>query len=146
MSAQPTRREFVLTGLAAAVALASPASAQPRDLTTLTLRQASDLVRRKRVSAVELTEACLTRIDRYDRAINTFITMTREEALTAARNLDGELRRGTASYCGGRLDGYQHALVSVRPGGTPRVRRRHPVRDLADTALARSALRHFASR
>ena len=117
MSVQPTRRQFVLTGLAAAASSAfaegygetrrsalqhfvgvqrrsAPASGQSQDLATLTLRQASDLVRRKRASALELTEACLTRIDRYDRAINTFITITREEALTAARDLDGELRRG----------------------------------------------------
>jgi aspartyl-tRNA(Asn)/glutamyl-tRNA(Gln) amidotransferase subunit A len=93
MSVQPTRREFVLTGLAAAASSAF-AEGYGEDLATLTLRQASDLVRRKRVSAMELTEACLTRIDRYDRAINTFITITREEALTAARDLDGELKRG----------------------------------------------------
>jgi aspartyl-tRNA(Asn)/glutamyl-tRNA(Gln) amidotransferase subunit A len=113
-----SRREFVLTGLAAAAwsafaeaygaacrsapphfvgaqnRSALPASGQSQDLATLTLSQASDLVRRKAVSSVELTEACLKRIDRHDRAINAFITVTREQALAAARDMDGELRRG----------------------------------------------------
>ena len=60
----------------------------------LTLKQASDLIRRKDVSPVELTEACLARIDRHDRAINAFITVTREQALATAREMEAELRRG----------------------------------------------------
>jgi aspartyl-tRNA(Asn)/glutamyl-tRNA(Gln) amidotransferase subunit A len=88
-----TRREFLIAGLAAA-ASAVPAFPASQDLATLSLRQASDLVRRKRVSPVELTEACLTRIDRHNRAINAFITVTREQALAAAREMEGELRRG----------------------------------------------------
>ena len=89
-----SRRDFVLTGLAAAAYTTWPVSAQSRDLATLTLKQASDLVRQKDVSPVELTEACLARIERHDRAINAFITVTREQALAAAREIDGELRRG----------------------------------------------------
>jgi len=100
----PSRREFVLAGLTAAVGSALPASAfaqatadksaQSRDLAGLTLKQASDLVRRKDVSPVELAEVCLARIDRHDRAINAFITVTREQALATAREMDAELRRG----------------------------------------------------
>jgi len=101
-----SRREFVATGLAAAAAASplsalseqseskGPASAQSRDLTTLTLRQASDLVRRHDVSPVELTEACVARIERHDRAINAFITVTREQALATAHEMEMELRRG----------------------------------------------------
>jgi hypothetical protein len=36
------------------------------DLTTLSLREAGDLVRRKAISPVELTRACLQRIDRLN--------------------------------------------------------------------------------
>jgi hypothetical protein len=43
------------------------AFAESQDLATLTLRQASELIRRREVSAVELTEACLRRIDTYNR-------------------------------------------------------------------------------
>jgi len=89
-----SRRDFVLTGLAAAAYSTLPLSAQPRDLTTLTLKQASDLLRRRDVSPVELTEACLARIERHERAINAFITVTREQALAAAREIEVELRRG----------------------------------------------------
>jgi aspartyl-tRNA(Asn)/glutamyl-tRNA(Gln) amidotransferase subunit A len=94
MSSNVSRREFVLTGLAAAAYSTLPASAQSRELAALTLKQASELVRRKDVSPVELTEACLARIERHDRAINAFITVMREQALAAAREMEGELRRG----------------------------------------------------
>jgi aspartyl-tRNA(Asn)/glutamyl-tRNA(Gln) amidotransferase subunit A len=89
-----SRRAFVLTGLAAATYATLPVSAQSRDLATLTLKQASELVRRRDVSSVELTEACLARIERHDRAINAFITLTREQAMAAARAADEEIRRG----------------------------------------------------
>lgn len=92
--ASVSRRDFVLTALAAAASATLPASAQTRDLTSLTLHQASELVRRRDVSPVELTEACLARIDRFDGTINAFITVTREQALTAAREAEAEIRRG----------------------------------------------------
>jgi aspartyl-tRNA(Asn)/glutamyl-tRNA(Gln) amidotransferase subunit A len=98
-----SRREFVLTGLAAAAGSALPASAfaQARtgsgssdSLARLTLKQASELLRRRDASPVELTEACLARIEQYNDAINAFITVTREQALAAARQIETELRRG----------------------------------------------------
>jgi aspartyl-tRNA(Asn)/glutamyl-tRNA(Gln) amidotransferase subunit A len=99
-----SRRDFVLTGLAAVAGSALPASsfaqtaagrsAQSRDLAALTLKQASDLVRRRDVSPVELVEACLSRIDQHDPTVNAFITVTREQALAAARESEGEIRRG----------------------------------------------------
>ena len=99
MAADPdplvSRRQFVFTGLAAAAWSASPIGAQQQDLATLTLKQASDLLRRKEVSPVELTQACLARIDRYDGQINAFITVMRDRALAAAREAEGELKRGT---------------------------------------------------
>ena len=54
-----------MTGLGA-VAAAVPVFGQPQDLATLTLKQASDLIRRRTVSAVELTSACMKRIDAYN--------------------------------------------------------------------------------
>ena len=91
-----SRREFVSVSLAAAAGSAVPAfAAQQRpDLVTLTLRQASDLVRRREVSPVELTEACLRRIETYNPSLNAFITITRERALAAARGLEAELADG----------------------------------------------------
>jgi aspartyl-tRNA(Asn)/glutamyl-tRNA(Gln) amidotransferase subunit A len=100
----PTRREFLLAGLAAAHSTrfaralearsGQAAVGQAKDLATLTLKQASELLRRKEASPLELTQACLARIDRHNKAINAFITVTREPALAAARELEAELRRG----------------------------------------------------
>jgi aspartyl-tRNA(Asn)/glutamyl-tRNA(Gln) amidotransferase subunit A len=87
-----TRREFLVAGLAVAASAAVPASGQPSDLAMLTLRQAVDLVRRRKVSAVELTEACLRRIDAYNPILNAFVTVAREQALENARQLDTEGR------------------------------------------------------
>jgi aspartyl-tRNA(Asn)/glutamyl-tRNA(Gln) amidotransferase subunit A len=89
-----TRREFLLTGFAAAASVAL-VRGQVRDLATLTLKQASDLVRRKDLSPVELTEACLARIDRHENEINAFITVMRDQARAAAREAEAEIRRGT---------------------------------------------------
>ena len=131
---EPTRREFLMAGLAAAATpnaaratpreRALPAAAQaagperrPTDLATLTLKQASDLIARSDVSPVELTNACLARIDRYDRQINAFITVTREQALAVARDMEAELRRGARR---GPLHGIPIALKdNIDTAGIP---------------------------
>jgi aspartyl-tRNA(Asn)/glutamyl-tRNA(Gln) amidotransferase subunit A len=64
------------------------------DLTSLTLQQASQLVRKKCVTPVELTRACLERIERLNPKLNAFITVTAEQALAQALRLENELRRG----------------------------------------------------
>ena len=90
-----TRRSFLATGVAGAAGLLLPPSfAASQDLADLTLKKASDLFRSKAVSSVELTEACLKRIETYNPTLNAFITVTREQALTAARQMDAEQRRG----------------------------------------------------
>jgi aspartyl-tRNA(Asn)/glutamyl-tRNA(Gln) amidotransferase subunit A len=86
-----SRRDF----LAAAAALAlPPASAQSGDLTALTLKQASDLLRSGRAFPLDLTEACLRRIEKYDPALHSFITITAEQARATARERLSEQRRG----------------------------------------------------
>lgn len=60
----------------------------------LTIGQAADLLRRRDVSPVELTEACLERIGRLDARLNAFITVTAEAALAAARAAEREIARG----------------------------------------------------
>ena len=52
-----SRREFLKSGLAAAAASSLPAFGAARDLGMLTLKEASELIRRRDVSVVELTEA-----------------------------------------------------------------------------------------
>ncbi|HEY5624718.1 MAG TPA: amidase, partial [Gammaproteobacteria bacterium] len=52
------------------------------------------LLRARRISSVELTELMLDRIDRLDRKLNAFITVTPELALRQARQADAEIGSG----------------------------------------------------
>ncbi len=60
----------------------------------LTIAQAADLLSRRELSPVELTEACLSRIEAFDGRLNAFITVTAEAALEAARAAEKEIARG----------------------------------------------------
>ena len=92
---EPTRREFLIAALAAAASSPVRGASTPTELTVLTLKQASDRLRRKDVSSLELTEDCLARTARLNTSINAFITVTREQALASAREMDAEIKRGT---------------------------------------------------
>ena len=71
-----------------------PGTERRGDLTALSLRDAGDLVRRREISPVELTHACLQRIDQLNPALNAFITVTAEDAIAQAREAEAEVRRG----------------------------------------------------
>jgi aspartyl-tRNA(Asn)/glutamyl-tRNA(Gln) amidotransferase subunit A len=86
------RRSFIQTSLGAAAA--GYALGETPDLTGMTLKRASELIRTKAVSSVELTRACLARIDKWQPVLNAYITITGEQALADARMLDSELQRG----------------------------------------------------
>ena len=64
------------------------------DLTSLSLSEASELVRRRRVSPVELTRACLARIEQLNPVLNAFITISGELALAQARAAETDIQRG----------------------------------------------------
>lgn len=53
-----------------------------------------DLVRRRKVSATNLTQMYLARLKRYDPQLHFVITLTEERALTQAREADAEIARG----------------------------------------------------
>ncbi|HET6976456.1 MAG TPA: amidase [Pyrinomonadaceae bacterium] len=55
---------------------------------------ASELLRRKEVSPVELTRSCLARIDELNPTINAFITVLHESALAEARAAEDEINDG----------------------------------------------------
>ena len=57
-------------------------------LTDLTLTEASALLREGKTTSLELTEACLARIERLDPRLRAFLTMTPDLALAAAREVD----------------------------------------------------------
>jgi aspartyl-tRNA(Asn)/glutamyl-tRNA(Gln) amidotransferase subunit A len=93
MNQSASRRQF-LAGVGAAAWALRPAFAESQDLTGLTLKKASDLLRSKGASSVELTQACLKRIEKYNPSVNAFITVTGESALATAREMEAEARRG----------------------------------------------------
>jgi aspartyl-tRNA(Asn)/glutamyl-tRNA(Gln) amidotransferase subunit A len=95
----PTRRTFLaLAAGASAVPFfaARGISGQPPvdDPTGLSLIDAAALVRSKKVSPVELTRACLGRIERLNPSLNAFITVTDVTALAQARTAEAEIARG----------------------------------------------------
>jgi len=75
-----TRRELLDTAAAygtGSYLLSGEARSQPpTDLTHYSLVEVAALLRRKAVSPVELTQACLARIERLNPALNAFITIT----------------------------------------------------------------------
>jgi aspartyl-tRNA(Asn)/glutamyl-tRNA(Gln) amidotransferase subunit A len=57
----------------------------------MTALQAAGLIRRRKISSVELTRGCLDAIARKNPEINAYITVLEEQALARARDMDGEL-------------------------------------------------------
>jgi aspartyl-tRNA(Asn)/glutamyl-tRNA(Gln) amidotransferase subunit A len=60
------------------------------------LAQLARALRAKELSSVELTRAQLARIERFNPALNAFITVDPEKSLAQARAADGRLARGEA--------------------------------------------------
>lgn len=91
-----TRRDLVLGAAGSSLYLrAGFGRAQvPAELTSLSLEEASRLIRSRRISSLDLTNACLGRIHTYEPLLNAFITITEEYARDRATMLDLELRRG----------------------------------------------------
>ena len=86
-----TQREKPVYSKAAAVKTA------PGNLEELAFESAmdlGDLVRRRKVSATNLTEMYLARLKRYDPMLHFVITLTEERALTQAREADAEIAKG----------------------------------------------------
>src|SRR5579863_234832 len=88
MLQSPTRRE------ALAVLLAAPAAVLAASPPHRTIQQASEQIRAKKISPVELTRACLDRIELLNPRLNAFITVMAEPALAQARALETELHAG----------------------------------------------------
>ena len=68
------------------------------EISRLSVAEAGDLIHQRKLSPVELTEACLQRIGRVDAQLNAFITVTGEEALKAAQEAANAIAQG--SYMG----------------------------------------------
>ena len=69
--------------------------ARPIDVTTpLTVADLSNAIRKKEISPVEVAQTYLDRIDAVDSKVHGFITVTGEEALSAARKAEAEIPEG----------------------------------------------------
>ncbi|MGH8587228.1 MAG: amidase [Gammaproteobacteria bacterium] len=75
----------------------------PGDITEFDLLDAARSVRAGTLSPVELTRSCLDRIDRVDGRLGSFVTVTPDGALAAARRAENEL-------AGGRWRGPLHGI------------------------------------
>src|ERR1051325_3042660 len=64
------------------------------ELALLDLSEAIRAVQKKEVSPVELTQACLARIEKLNSDLNAFITVTDTAALEDARKAEAEIARG----------------------------------------------------
>jgi len=100
-----SRRDFLKTTAGAwtaaawsGAAAAAQAPAAGDDLAWLSLAEASALLRDGKVTSLELTRACLARIERLNPTLNAFITVTGSQALRDAKAADTEIaqnrRRG----------------------------------------------------
>ena len=65
-----------------------------KDIPFLTATELSNLIAAREVSPVEAAEAYLDRIDDLDFQFNSYLTITREEALRAAREAEQEIMQG----------------------------------------------------
>ena len=80
------------------------------ELTSLKLYEAADLLKRRQISPVELTQAHLERIQLLDRHLNSFLTLTPEFALQQARQAEEEIQHGSYK---GTLHGIPLALKDL---------------------------------
>ena len=60
----------------------------------LSISEAAELLRQRKISPVELATACLDRIERLNPVLNAFITVTHESAMAQARVAETEIQRG----------------------------------------------------
>src|SRR5947208_2514953 len=74
-----------------------PPRAVPADLDQLAflpVTELSELVRRRRVTSVQLTQMYVARLKKYDPVLRCVITLTEDRAFTQAHAADAEIRRG----------------------------------------------------
>ena len=60
----------------------------------ISISEAAELLRQKKISPVDLATACLDRIERLNPVLNAFITVTHESAMAQARVAEDEIQHG----------------------------------------------------
>ena len=81
-----------------------------QELTSLSLAEASALVASNQISPVELTNACLERIDQVDGKLNSFLALCPDQALEAARRAEQEIAAGNRR---GDFHGIPYAVKDI---------------------------------
>lgn len=102
MQTRVSRRHFIGGAIAAGTALLTERAwgqlgrspSQVADPTELTLAEASQLIRARNLSPLDLVNGYLERIARLDPQLNAYITVTDERSLAQARELESELSTG----------------------------------------------------
>ena len=64
------------------------------ELFELTAHQLSDMLKSKKVSAVELTKSVIDRIEKLDAKVDSYITVCKEEALKRAADIQNKINKG----------------------------------------------------
>jgi len=109
------------------------------DPALLSLADAADAIRARRLSSVEATQALLARIDKWQPLLNAFVRLDKDAALQAARNADAEL---AASGPKGPLHGVPLAhkdmyYIKGEPAGCGSKVREGWIAPATSTAIAR---------
>ncbi len=76
----------------------------------LTVIEAQKLISEKKLSSVELVQMALDQIEKYDDKIKAFITVTKDEALKKAKEIDERIAKGEKV---GRLAGIPYSAKDV---------------------------------
>ena len=147
-----SRRGFLaVLGSAASVsagpprlAMADPVIAQdPGDLCRATVVQLADLIRRRKVSSLEVVDACLARIEQVNPRLNAVVQLGSDRARASAKAADQAMARGEVM---GPLHGIPMTIKDsfdtagmVSTGGTLGRKAFVPDRDATVVARLRSA-------
>lgn len=81
-----------------------------QDLATKSIQELYPLLRDKRLSPVELTNAVMNQVEAYDEQINAYIQIEKEKAVKAAKQAEKEIMNGNYR---GRLHGIPMALKDI---------------------------------
>src|SRR6267143_2228936 len=80
------------------------------ELNSLTVKEASELIRKGKVSSKELVESTLERIHRIEDKVRAFVTVMDEEARRSSRQADADISQGLSR---GPLQGIPVAIKDL---------------------------------
>ena len=80
------------------------------DLAWLTIAEAAELLRGRKLSPVEYAKALIARVEKHDRKLNAFLRFTPDLALEDARRAEAEITRGAWR---GPLHGVPYGLKDI---------------------------------